>query len=167
MGSCISLFLRHNFPYFFFFESHHQDKIIKSKQYFFPKFHNGSTEQQNWMKISKIKANLRYICGLGHFHNYENDVTATGLEPRTTQFLNEHSTIWPNWRLGKWLSYKKRYSPMTVLKQIVYNHLYMHTLILFTGSSFHRNVKKKFLKIEYVESLLELVLSKICRTLFR
>ena len=23
-------------------------------------------------------------------------VTATGLEPRTTQFLNEHSTIWPN-----------------------------------------------------------------------
>ena len=24
-------------------------------------------------------------------------VTATGLEPRTTLFLNEHSTIWPNW----------------------------------------------------------------------
>ena len=24
-------------------------------------------------------------------------MTATGLEPRTTQFLNEHSTIWPNW----------------------------------------------------------------------
>ena len=23
-------------------------------------------------------------------------MTATGLEPRTTQFLNEHSTIWPN-----------------------------------------------------------------------
>ena len=25
------------------------------------------------------------------------EVTATGLEPRTTWFLNEHSTIWPNW----------------------------------------------------------------------
>ena len=24
-------------------------------------------------------------------------VTATGLEPGTTQFLNEHSIIWPNW----------------------------------------------------------------------
>ena len=24
-------------------------------------------------------------------------LTATGLEPRTTYFLNEHSTIWPNW----------------------------------------------------------------------
>ena len=24
-------------------------------------------------------------------------MTATGLEPRTTHFLNEHSTIWPNW----------------------------------------------------------------------
>ena len=24
-------------------------------------------------------------------------MTATGLEPRTTQFVNEHSTIWPNW----------------------------------------------------------------------
>ena len=24
-------------------------------------------------------------------------MTATGLEPRTTSFLNEHSTIWPNW----------------------------------------------------------------------
>ena len=24
------------------------------------------------------------------------EVTATGLEPRTTLFLNEHSTIWPN-----------------------------------------------------------------------
>ena len=27
----------------------------------------------------------------------QNIVTATGPEPRTTQFLNEHSTIWPNW----------------------------------------------------------------------
>ena len=26
-----------------------------------------------------------------------NLTTETGLEPRTTQFLNEHSTIWPNW----------------------------------------------------------------------
>ena len=25
------------------------------------------------------------------------EVTATGLEPRTTWFLNEHSTIWLNW----------------------------------------------------------------------
>ena len=25
------------------------------------------------------------------------EVTATRLEPRTIQFLNEHSTIWPNW----------------------------------------------------------------------
>ena len=24
-------------------------------------------------------------------------VTATGPEPITTQFVNEHSTIWPNW----------------------------------------------------------------------
>ena len=24
-------------------------------------------------------------------------MTVTGLEPRTTQFVNEHSTIWPNW----------------------------------------------------------------------
>ena len=24
-------------------------------------------------------------------------VTATGLEPRTTSFVKEHSTIWPNW----------------------------------------------------------------------
>ena len=27
----------------------------------------------------------------------EGEVTATGLEPRTTSFLNEQSTIWPNW----------------------------------------------------------------------
>ena len=27
----------------------------------------------------------------------EGEVTATGLEPRTTEFLNEHSTIWLNW----------------------------------------------------------------------
>ena len=27
----------------------------------------------------------------------EDEVTANGLEPRTTYFLNEHSTIWPNW----------------------------------------------------------------------
>ena len=27
----------------------------------------------------------------------EDEVTAKGLEPRTTYFLNEHSTIWPNW----------------------------------------------------------------------
>ena len=27
----------------------------------------------------------------------EGEVTTTGLEPRTTYFLNEHSTIWPNW----------------------------------------------------------------------
>ena len=26
----------------------------------------------------------------------EGEVTVTGLEPRTTQFLNKHSTIWPN-----------------------------------------------------------------------
>ena len=24
-------------------------------------------------------------------------MTATGLEPRTTKFVNEHSTIWPKW----------------------------------------------------------------------
>ena len=28
---------------------------------------------------------------------YQGEVNATGLEPRTTQFLNEHSTIWQNW----------------------------------------------------------------------
>ena len=27
----------------------------------------------------------------------EGEVTPTGIEPRTTYFLNEHSTIWPNW----------------------------------------------------------------------
>ena len=27
----------------------------------------------------------------------EGEVTVTGLEPRSTYFLNEHSTIWPNW----------------------------------------------------------------------
>ena len=27
----------------------------------------------------------------------ERELTATGLESRTTYFLNEHSTIWPNW----------------------------------------------------------------------
>ena len=27
----------------------------------------------------------------------EVSVTATGLEPRTTEFVNEHWTIWPNW----------------------------------------------------------------------
>ena len=27
----------------------------------------------------------------------EDEVTAKGLEPTTTYFLNEHSTIWPNW----------------------------------------------------------------------
>ena len=27
---------------------------------------------------------------------FYSQVTATGLEPRTTQFMNEHSTIWPN-----------------------------------------------------------------------
>ena len=38
----------------------------------------------------------------------EGEVTATGLETRTTEFLNEHSTNcpnWPNWPiLAKWLS---------------------------------------------------------------
>ena len=40
---------------------------------------------------------------LTHPYQYEffqpkyGKVTATGLEPRTTWFLNEHSTIWPNW----------------------------------------------------------------------
>ena len=28
-------------------------------------------------------------------------VIATGLEPRTTQFLNEHSTIWPTGQFGQ------------------------------------------------------------------
>ena len=28
---------------------------------------------------------------------FEGELTATGLVPRTTYFLNEHSTIWPNW----------------------------------------------------------------------
>ena len=27
----------------------------------------------------------------------KNQVTATVLEPRTTQFVNQYSTIWPNW----------------------------------------------------------------------
>ena len=31
------------------------------------------------------------------FNKQSNKVTATGLEPGTTYFLNEHSTIWPNW----------------------------------------------------------------------
>ena len=30
-------------------------------------------------------------------------MTATGLEPKATQFLNEHSTIWPNW--PKWYGF--------------------------------------------------------------
>ena len=39
----------------------------------------------------------------------EGEVTATRLEPRTTQFLNEHSTIWPNLAsLAKWLSVRLR-----------------------------------------------------------
>ena len=29
--------------------------------------------------------------------NLKVKVTATGFEPRTTYFVNEHSTIWPNW----------------------------------------------------------------------
>ena len=36
----------------------------------------------------------------------EGEATATGLEPRTTWFLNEHLTIWPNWvndRAGFWV----------------------------------------------------------------
>ena len=45
-------------------------------------------------------------------------------------------------------------------------HPYMHTLILFTRSRFFGNVKIFFLKIEYLESLLELVLRKICGTVF-
>ena len=31
------------------------------------------------------------------FEKSEGEVTATGLEPITAYFLNEHSTIWPNW----------------------------------------------------------------------
>ena len=42
----------------------------------------------------------------------------------------------------------------------------MYTLILFTRKRFPENVKKNFLKIEYPESLLELVRKKICRTVF-
>ena len=30
---------------------------------------------------------------------YGNSVTATGLEPTTTQFVNDHSTIWPKWKI--------------------------------------------------------------------
>ena len=29
--------------------------------------------------------------------NSESEVTPTGVDPKTTCFLNEHSTIWPNW----------------------------------------------------------------------
>ena len=31
---------------------------------------------------------------------YPFNVTATGLEPRTTWLVNEHSTIWPNFEQG-------------------------------------------------------------------
>ena len=44
---------------------------------------------------------------------------------------------------------------------------YMHTLIiLFTTSMLQEHVKKKFLNVEYLEFLQELVLLKICRTVF-
>ena len=45
-------------------------------------------------------------------------VTATGLEPRTTQFLNEHSTIWPNIECGFTL---KRVRDMTRTYSVLRN----------------------------------------------
>ena len=44
-----------------------------------------------WMSIKfLLKGSTKSEC----------EVTATALEPRTTYFLNEHSTIWPKWRNG-------------------------------------------------------------------
>ena len=42
----------------------------------------------------------------------------------------------------------------------------VHTLILFTRSRLQGHVKHFFLKIEYLESLQELILKKIYRTVF-
>ena len=43
-----------------------------------------------------------------HKISSENNI-ATGLEPRTTYLLNEHSTIWPNWPVSqkKWFNIRQ------------------------------------------------------------
>ena len=49
--------------------------------------------------VFKKDSKLDYsnYCPISLLSDIERIVTATGLEPRTTWFLNEHSTIWPNW----------------------------------------------------------------------
>ena len=61
-------------------------------------------------------------------------ITATGLEPTTTYFVNKHSTIWPkNWRVRDMI---RTYSQIFKLVEILRLFLQKKTLILYKKSSF-------------------------------
>ena len=58
-------------------------------------------------------------------------MTATGLEPTTTKFVNEHSTIWPNWPLSvrlrtKWLWVRVQLQPLMIYN-LDYSYLWRCT----------------------------------------
>ena len=55
-----------------------------------------------WMRISEFLSklySLYRIVRVSFCKNFNLDISsyATGLEPTTTYFVNEHSTFWPNW----------------------------------------------------------------------
>ena len=48
-------------------------------------------------KMNSVPPNCCNITATKNENNGQTYVIVTGLQPRTTQFVNERSTIWPNW----------------------------------------------------------------------
>ena len=70
---------------FFSLQKQHNDEFnfLKGKSYFFEKMHCRKLMKKHNEVLCRFFSNLKLQ-------------TATGFEPTTTQFVNEHSTIWPN-----------------------------------------------------------------------
>ena len=60
--------------------------------------HNGNVFQFRYYDFTKTGVLIQWLVKRVQIsRKWIHEVTETGLEPRTTSFLNEHSTIWPNW----------------------------------------------------------------------
>ena len=60
--------------------------------------HNGNVFQFRYYDFTKAGVLIQWLVKRVQIsRKWIHEVTETGLEPRTTSFLNEHSTIWPNW----------------------------------------------------------------------
>ena len=76
-------------------------------------------------------------------------MTATGLEPTTTYFVNKHSTIWPNLvSLAKWLSVRLRNKWLWVRVPLQLN------------TEFGTNVFRKWLKKQRKETNKDVIVSQ-------